>query len=468
MSGAVIYTRISRDDTREAKGVSRQEKDCRMLAERLGLSVVAVFSDNDRGASTRSRKDRPEYTEMVRRARAGEFSTILAYSTSRLTRRPLESEELIRLVEHDGVAIRTVTAGDYRLDTADGRAVARTLAAWDAAEAERTAERVQRAALQRAEEGRTHGRTPYGWAKVDGVEVLDPETAPVVAEGVRRALDGQSLRSIAMDFNARGLVGPNGGPWGTTQLKQVLRRERNCGRRVYRREVVGMGKWPAIVSEDQHDMVVALLTDPGRRTSRGMELRHPLSGLLICGRCGGRCRSTTGAKYVTPEGAEARRPQSYACSECYKVRAKIEDVDAVVLGLVEGRLAMPDAPMLFAGDPEGLAAATAERDGLRARMDRAADDYADGVITAEQLARITGRLRPRLAEAEAAVRSAGAPSSLSAFDGRVPPLEAWKVASVAVRRVVIDTLLEVTLAPTGSGRLFSPERVQYRWKGAAA
>jgi site-specific DNA recombinase len=62
------------------------------------------------------------------------------------------------------VTIRTVVSGDDDLSTADGRAVARTIAAWDAAEAERSSERIKRQKRQRSEKGEWHGGTPpYGY-----------------------------------------------------------------------------------------------------------------------------------------------------------------------------------------------------------------------------------------------------------------------------------------------------------------
>lgn len=87
---AAIYTRISKDREGEALGVSRQESQSRELAQRLGVEVVAVFSDNDVSASRRSGKPRPAFAEMLSRARAGEFTHIVAYSNSRLTRRVRE------------------------------------------------------------------------------------------------------------------------------------------------------------------------------------------------------------------------------------------------------------------------------------------------------------------------------------------------------------------------------------------
>jgi DNA invertase Pin-like site-specific DNA recombinase len=51
------------DRTGEALAVARQEQECRALAERLGLEVVAVYSDNDISAT--SGKVRPGFETML-------------------------------------------------------------------------------------------------------------------------------------------------------------------------------------------------------------------------------------------------------------------------------------------------------------------------------------------------------------------------------------------------------------------
>ncbi len=58
---AAIYVRISDDREGQGLGVTRQEQDCRALAERLEWTLHPhrpVYSDNDIGASTKSRKAR--------------------------------------------------------------------------------------------------------------------------------------------------------------------------------------------------------------------------------------------------------------------------------------------------------------------------------------------------------------------------------------------------------------------------
>ena len=63
---------------------------------------------------------------------------------------------------------------------------------------------------------------------------------------------------------------------------------RNAGLSVYRGEVVGSARWPAILAEDTWRGVVAVLDDPGRRTTPGRPPRWLLSGLAVCGVCGAR------------------------------------------------------------------------------------------------------------------------------------------------------------------------------------
>lgn len=458
---AVIYTRISRDDRGVEAGVTRQEEDCRAKAAGLGFEVVRVYTDNDIGASTRSRKVRPEYAQMLEAARRGAFGAILAYSTSRLTRRPREAEDLIDLVERHGVQIKTVVSGDWNLETADGRAVVRTLAAWDAAEAERTAERVARACEQRAAEGRTHGAVPYGWTRdADGTEHLHPERAQVIRDAAAHVLEGGSLRSFTLDLNARGVGSPRGGKWTAPQLKQLLLRERNAGRLVRRdpnnprhRPVVGKGIWPQILDEETHDRLVAHLTDPTRRKSRGSELKHMMSGILICGVCGARCRLMPGGK--SPDGTP--RPPSYGCRECFGVKRRVAQVDEWVSYMARVRLAEKDAPALLAGDDEGARKAQRERDEARAKLDRAADAYAEGLIDSHQLTRISANLHKKREDAEARLARARPLGGLS-FDRGASPVQVWRRAPVAVRRTLVEMMMTVTLLPGGRGSRFDPEQ----------
>src|SRR3954451_11296524 len=121
--------------------------------------------------------------------RAGEVDGIVYYSTSRLTRRPREFEDIIQLVEDTGVRLASCTSGQVDLTTADGRMIARFLAAQDAAESERIGERVSRQQQQRREtQGLPHstGLRPFGFEP--GGTTVRPDEADAIRRGVKLIL----------------------------------------------------------------------------------------------------------------------------------------------------------------------------------------------------------------------------------------------------------------------------------------
>jgi len=298
MTLAVIYSRISHDPEGRQAGVERQEQDCRQLAAVRGWLVLEpVYRESDVSASTRSKKRWPVFEQMLSDLGDRCAGVLLAYSTSRLTRRPLEYERLIELTSRTGLEIHTVASGPVRLDTADGRALARVLAVIDAAEAERTSERVNRAKLQRAEQGLWHGGpfTPFGYCYAAdppgrGLQLrIDPVRARLVREARSRVVAGDSLGGICKDWNARGLVASTGVAWRPQGIRKMLVLPSTAGM-TERQGKLHPGAWPAILTRQQWDAARAVLLDPSRdsRTFRQVAKRYPLAGLLFCGLCGHR------------------------------------------------------------------------------------------------------------------------------------------------------------------------------------
>ncbi|MFS0894708.1 recombinase family protein [Microbacterium sp. 179-I 3D3 NHS] len=311
--GAAIYTRISRDPEGDKIGVSRQEKDCRELADRLGLPVVAVYTDNDIGASNRTgNKPRPQYQAMLEAVRDGLIGTIVAYSNSRLTRRPLEWIELIGLAESGALEIKTVVSGSHDLTTADGRAVALTVAAWDAAEADRISERQTASFHHKALQGKPklQRQRAFGWEK-DGL-TIEPTEAERIRRAVEEILGGASITSIARRWEEEGVLTAAGGSkWEHSVLKKVLLGWRTAGVRTYHREPLYdetgqpiMGTWePIITLRERRQALRALEAHSRVKVRQGT---WPLAGLLRCGICkkplygatpsGTRNRATYGCK----------------------------------------------------------------------------------------------------------------------------------------------------------------------------
>lgn len=315
-SFAALYTRISLDQDGEGEGVERQEVVGRELAQRLGLTVVRTFTDNDRGASDKTRKSkvRHEYEAMLDAVRAGQVRHIIAYSNSRLTRRMRELEDLIQLHEETGVQIHTVVSGNDDLGTADGRMVARIKASVDAGESDRLSERSKASFRAKALTGepRVTSHRPFGWMP-DG-KTLDPLESAVIRRGVEDLIRGVPLNVIRRQWEEEGIKTPSGGAvWHWSNVHQILTSWRAVGIRVYNKQVLYdaagepvKGKWEPIITMEERELAVAQIN--ARKITRKRHGKYLLSGLLRC-ECGrqmwGNLTSTTGTK---------DRHTQYACS----------------------------------------------------------------------------------------------------------------------------------------------------------
>lgn len=456
---AAAYCRISSDPNGRALGVARQRQDCLELATAKGWDVASVLTDND--ISAYSGKTRPGYDQLLDGIRAGTFDAVIAWHPDRLHRSPKELEEFITTVEAAKVAVATVQAGAWDLSTPSGRLVARQLGSVARYESEHKAERVRRALQQRAEQGAAHGRRAYGWTREydpatgKGREVIEPTEAAVVRRIANQILAGDSIRSITAGLNAEGIPSPTGKPWGKQMLRHVVTRERNAGLRVHHGQVIGEGDWQPILDRGRWEQVRAVLSDPTRKTATSSAAAHLLSGIARCGVCGGPIRA--GRNRTVP---------SYRCADKSCVSRNRRDVDDLVNAVMVGRLSRPDAADLLTPDRSEEARQAAEQAAtLRARLDLAADEYADGKIDARQLERITARLRPQVEAAEASARTVDDSPLLTGLVGARDVRAVWEALPLTRRRAAVDLLMAVTVHRAVPGaRTFDPEQVRIDWR----
>lgn len=445
MSRTVVYVRLSQDRVGAGLGVSRQTEDCQDLARRLGWEVHDVVVDNDLSAS--GRKPRPGYLRLLAQMQAGEVSRVVAWHTDRLHRSPLELEEYVTASEQHHIVTATVKAGELDLSTPSGRMVARVHCAIARHEIEHKSERQKRAEEQRARDGgaRVAGLRAFGWAR-DRTTVV-PGEAAVVREAADRLLAGESLRGVCSDLNARGVVTVTGVPWRPTVLREMLRRPRVAGLSVYRGAVVGRGSWPALLSESSWRAVCSLLEQPGRRQGSNAR-RHLLTGVAICDSC-----SVPVSLHVGGAGRPEASRTAYRCPGCGMSRA-VPAVDAFVVSAVVARL-----ESLQLGDEVEVDAET--RLQLEQRLADAAERFAAGDITGEQLTLVSRRLRSELAALDR-VEAVARRGLLAGLLGD-RAAAAFGELTLEQRRAVIGDLVDVRLLRS-PGRVFHPDRVRLLWR----
>ncbi len=450
---AAIYARISQDRSGAQAGVTRQLEDTRKLAAELRWEVVEEFVDNDVSAkqrrwSTSQRRfvntTRPRYEALLDAIREHRVDAVLAWHPDRLYRRIRDLEDLVDMLEQNNVDVVTVKAARVNLSTASDRLNARLPGSVAMYESEIKSERVAAAAARRALQGRfSGGMRPYGY-EPDGVTIREEEARHLRA-AYNGVLAGRSLAEVTRRLTAAGSTSSTGRSWTPQHLRIVLLSPRFAGLATHKGAIVGEAVWPAVVDRETWETVRATLTDPARRTTPGNAPRHLLSGVTFCARpdCGRACRvSTTG-------GRGRPRRLVYRCPHGHVTRSKelLERfVTEVTLAYLEREGVRPEPAS------EVIDAAPArDVEVLRQRLEAVAVDYAEGVVTKEQLHAATRTLRARIAELDGALAASTRSRALSVVDG-VPDLRvAWDGFDLDTRRAVVRALWRVELAPQRSG-----------------
>lgn len=455
-----IYLRISKDHAGEALGVERQREDCLQYVEsRPGWEISHTYIDNDVSA-TKLTKPRPQFELMLKAVGSGEIDVIVAKHLDRLLRRLVELERVLTICESSGAAIVTVSDG---VDTSSdgGRLVARILASVAQGEVERKSARQKRAMRQIAESGKAWGGRAFGYSH-DNTKIIAKE-----ANAIRRAyssiLAGETLHSIATDWNARGLrttkVGhrtitkgeaAEGGMWRGATVKLVLVNPRYAGLRSYHGEIVGKAAWPSIVAEETWSAVNAVLNHPSRQvyTAPDRSRKRLLTAILTCGVCGSKLSS----------GGSSKR-RLYACKKlgCCKVGRSQKLIDETIVSLVKARLAQPDAAQLFVPPEADLRHLYDELKARRQKLEQIAVDYADDALTREQAKSATDRIQGRIDELEREIaRTATAETDFSDFDQS--DVCAWfdRLPLSRQRALILLLFAKIAIHPVGRG-----------WRGGA-
>lgn len=139
---ALIYLRVSTArQANEGVGLDTQETKCRQQAERLGLDVAEVFSDE--GISGKDGiENRPGLAALLERANKTPRAVVIVYSISRLARRQRLLWQLLDDRDGYGLAVSSATE-QFETTTPMGRAMLGMIAVFAQLEADMVSERTK-------------------------------------------------------------------------------------------------------------------------------------------------------------------------------------------------------------------------------------------------------------------------------------------------------------------------------------
>jgi site-specific DNA recombinase len=493
------YSRLSSDPQGRKLTHSVQNKAIDQTALRFGVPIPPVerrFSDTDKSASDED-VIRLGYQRLLKAIQGIDRSRyqvlVLGYKQDRILRQPREVQAFGKLVgiQYAGRLI-TATEGEISLKKG-GRQTFLLSGALGQIETDNTSVRVTDALGNNAQLGKGHGQVPYGWTreydhslpgKPVGRQVVNEAQASVVREAVDRLLSGDSLYAICKDFNERGIRSPGAGRvlrrdeetrqptevaedrWIPQKLRQIILRKANIAIRSHTPSGPTAAveeypaEWDAILLPDSYRRVCALLTDPARRTSTSSEVKYLLSGIGTCSVCH---RGVWAIKQTNRDGAgnETSVYHAYRCpiGHLFKTMSRTDDE---VISRVLTVLDHPEVrkALLTPQDDDSEKAMAQERE-ILARQSEAADMFADGEITREQLARMNARFATDLAGCRRVVKSAVDTTAYGELLTTDDIEAAWLAMPIVRQRRCLTALFDITLSPTAARGInaFDPESI---------
>ena len=312
------YARVSSDSEAQGDSLENQTTYYQDLIEATPeYEFAGVFADQ---GITGTKDDRPEFRRMLELARAGQIDLILTKSISRFARNTTIVLELVRELKGLGVEVMFEKEQISSL-SGDGELMLTVLSSFAQEESKNVSENIKWRYRRKFQNGEVaiNATRFLGYDKnKQGELVINPVQAEVVRRIFEDTIGGKGSFVIARQLNEEGVATVAGGKWHSSTVLGILKNEKYRGdaklQKTYRKDHLGKKKClnkgevesfyikdnhPPIVSDDvweEAQRQIAL-----RRTAKGnvtgknaiYKNRYPLTGMLICGKCGSPLRRRT-------------------------------------------------------------------------------------------------------------------------------------------------------------------------------
>ena len=315
---ACAYARVSSDSEAQGESMENQTQYYQSLIEaNPEYEFAGVFADQ--GISG-TKGDRPEFQKMLEQARAGKLDLILTKSISRFARNTTIVLELVRDLKGFGIEVIFEKENISSL-SGDGELMLTVLSAFAQEESKNVSENIKwryRRKFQNGEVAINAARF-LGYDKnKQGELVINPSQAEVVRRIFEDTIGGKGSFVIARQLNEEGVATVAGGRWHSSTVLGILKNEKYRGdaklQKIYRKDHLGKkkclnkGEVESFYIEDNHPPIISgdmweeaqrqiALHAAGKGNVAGKNAaytnRYPLTGMLLCGKCGAPLRRRT-------------------------------------------------------------------------------------------------------------------------------------------------------------------------------
>ena len=312
------YARVSSSSEAQGESLENQTTYYQNLIEaNPEYEFAGVFADQ---GITGTKENRPEFQKMLELARKGHIDLILTKSISRFARNTTIVLELVRELKMLGVEVVFEKEQISSL-SGDGELMLTVLSSFAQAESKNVSDNLKWRYRRKFQNGELaiNAVRFLGYDKnKQGELVINPAQAEVVKRIFEAALAGQGSFVIARQLNEEGVATVAGGKWHSSTVLGILKNEKYRGdaklQKTYRKDHLGKkkcrnhGEVDSFYIENNHPPIIS--GDMWEEAQRQIALRaaakgnvagknaaytnrYPLTGMLICGKCGAPLRRRT-------------------------------------------------------------------------------------------------------------------------------------------------------------------------------
>jgi site-specific DNA recombinase len=377
MKRYALYARYS-SDLQTDKSIEDQIRECSKHIEAQDGQLVATYADH---AMSGSSKFRPHYLQMLEDAAMHKFTHVIAEALDRLSR---DQEDLAALHKHltfHGIKLVTLSEGEINELHVGLKGTMNALFLKD------LAIKTRRGLEGRIKEGRSAGGKCYGYdilrdfdssgQMITGQMKINPYEAEIINRIFIAFAEGQSPRQIAKDLNAENIPAPAGPTWVDTAIRGhpkkgtgILNNTRYVGRLLWNRQhfikdprtgkrvsrlnpqtswvqhdvpelrIISDNLWKSVKARQELIAATAPIRGGKNLLTGSRRMHYLLSGLLICGECGGGYTLVAKDRYGC-----ANRKNRGSCQNSATIKRQV--IEGRVLGGLKGKLLEPEYLQAF-------------------------------------------------------------------------------------------------------------------------
>ena len=281
---AVIYARYSSDNQRE-ESIDGQIRECTDYARRENIKIVGTYIDRALSART---ADRPDFQRMIHDSEKRLFDAVIVWKLDRFSRDRYDSAFYKRQLRKNGVKL--ISATEAISDGPEGIILEALLEGMNEYYSAELSVKIKRGHKENALKCMSNGgQLAYGYRVNPETRLFEPDpvTAPIVKEIFARYANGDQMKNIVSDLNARGLKPYYSDQFYVSTLGVMLKNRKYIGEYRYGEVVIPDGV-PAIIDEEIFEKVQRRLAMNKKAPAKGKAIEeYLLSTKLYCGVCGG-------------------------------------------------------------------------------------------------------------------------------------------------------------------------------------